>query len=243
MPSVKQLQEWRKAIEKKGSDAIDFSQEDLLSILSAAIEREERREMDAKIKRLEKDYLGTALDDPDAPAKDLRALADDVLNGERAEDMDDDERLALRYFASGKAACDIADDVCGGDATEEKAREALEEEDLDEDEEYALKVFVGDEDDIGPDEARRICEQYYEPTTYGSSVTKVVSLTLAGGGPSADLEFEIDEDGDMTAACFVFKDWGVCERRELPPATAERLWEKFSYMAESEPSHGQWMGY
>lgn len=76
----------------------------------------------------------------------------------------------------------------------------LDNDRLDEDDEDDKKLLQLIEDD-GIDE-----DSIYEYAA-GSSMEKLLTIVLSGGGPSSHIEAIIDEDGDVKSATYHFLDW------------------------------------
>lgn len=78
------------------------------------------------------------------------------------------------------------------------------------------------------DKADRLREQL---DSYGQSVRRVVTVTLAGGGPSHWLEVELDDDGDVASVWSVATWWSEPVRKQFHEGSA--MWR----YAEDQTSH------
>lgn len=63
---------------------------------------------------------------------------------------------------------------------------------------------------------------------YGFDVTTVISVTIAGGGPGADIAFEFNTDGDLTTATLNYYEMAGSASYRFDEAVAEELAEAFS---------------
>lgn len=66
-------------------------------------------------------------------------------------------------------------------------------------------VSDDDADETSLWDVERVAREYVGG--YGAGVEKVVTVTLAGGGPSGWIEFRIDTDNEVTGATVFYCDW------------------------------------
>lgn len=102
----------------------------------------------------------------------------------------------------------------------------LDNYEFDEDDEDDKKQLQEIEDD-GIDEGS--IHEY----AAGSSMKKLLTIVLSGGGPSSHIEAIIDEDGYVESAKYVFLDWFDGATRKIPrDSTMFRYveWEAERYM-------------
>ena len=84
----------------------------------------------------------------------------------------------------------------------------LDNEKLDEEDEDERKILQHIEDN-GVDE-----DSIYEYAA-GTSIKKLLTIELSGGGPSSHIEAIIDEDGYVEKATYHFLDWFDGARRKI----------------------------
>lgn len=93
----------------------------------------------------------------------------------------------------------------------------------DEDEKKQLQEVLDDEIDN---------QRIYDYAA-GSSMKKLLTIVLSGGGPSSHIEAIIDEDGYIESAKYVFLDWYDGATRKIPRDSAMFRyveWEAERYM-------------
>lgn len=106
-----------------------------------------------------------------------------------------------------------------------------------------INAFM-DSDDVSPgyieenaDLIREIGRVLQESPLQGTDPLAVdvrhsVTVTLSFGGPTSDVTFTLDDDGDLVGAEATYA-WGQSAKLELSHGQAERLFQPFSYIAES----------
>ncbi|MEY2912223.1 MAG: hypothetical protein RLZZ184_1532 [Cyanobacteriota bacterium] len=102
----------------------------------------------------------------------------------------------------------------------------LDEDTFDEDDEDDQKQLKEIEDD-GIDR-----ETIYEIAA-GSSIHRVVTIVLSGGGPSTHIEAHLDEDGNIEKATYHYLDWWDGAKRKINENSALYRfveWEVERYM-------------
>lgn len=62
-----------------------------------------------------------------------------------------------------------------------------------------------------------------DETGYGIDVNTVVSVTIAGGGPGADIAFEFDTDGDLRSATLNYYEMAGSASYRFDDDTADQL--------------------
>lgn len=89
----------------------------------------------------------------------------------------------------------------------------LDNETLDEDDEDDKKLIQLIEDD-------GIVEDSIYEYAAGSSIKKLLTIVLSGGGPSSHIEAIMDEDGHIEKATYHFLDWNDGARRRIKEGSA-----------------------
>ena len=84
----------------------------------------------------------------------------------------------------------------------------LDDYSFDEDDEDDKKLLQEIEDD-GIDEGT--IHEY----AAGSTMKRLLTIELSGGGPASYIEAIIDEDGDVEKATYHFTDWWDCAERKI----------------------------
>lgn len=72
-----------------------------------------------------------------------------------------------------------------------------------------------DPDDVTEDKLREAADESLREMAYGLGISKVYRYVWSGGGPADYLEVETDEDGEVTAARYLYQDWFDGARRDL----------------------------
>lgn len=102
----------------------------------------------------------------------------------------------------------------------------LDDYSFDEDDEDDKKLLQEIEDD-GIDEGT--IHEY----AAGSTMKRLLTIELSGGGPASYIEAIIDEDGDVEKATYHFTDWWDCAERKIHADSAMFRyvqWEAERYM-------------
>lgn len=112
----------------------------------------------------------------------------------------------VRQSASDRACFKAID---GTSLTREELSEVtnLAEPDVD--------LYDHDDNTYDGDDLVEMAHERMEGGNYGFSVYKVFRYVWSGGGPSSQLEVDVDEDGDVVGARFRFQDWFDGAVREL----------------------------
>lgn len=92
--------------------------------------------------------------------------------------------------------------------------------------------------DKGKSEKADALFEEIEGHVYGSSIERVVTLTLAGGGPSLWLECHIDEDGDLMKV-ESFASWGFDGPIVKNHVEGSGLWKLAERMTDGLGSYGR----